>query len=235
MAAWLKANTQPGDVIFVDQKYPFGFYWQPYAIAEDAAGPSSAGGAAPARYLFVDINTIDQRLDEWAGDAQRVFWLRWFESDTDPRHAVPFLLDKYGKFAGEQVFQGYTLQWWDMTAAQQVCACAQSGACTLCLPAGRRNRRRLAAAGEPASWRPTAGGDSLAAHARRRRGSPLKARVALYDANDGRLVQADERLLNDRHRAPSQWQPGDQPLNVYMLPLPADLAPGSLYAAPIGV
>jgi hypothetical protein len=55
----------------------------------------------------------------------------------------------------------------------------------------------------------------------------FKARVALYDANDGRLVQADERLLNDRHRAPSQWQPGDQPLNVYMLSLPVDMAPGA--------
>jgi hypothetical protein len=56
---------------------------------------------------------------------------------------------------------------------------------------------------------------------------PLKARVALYDANNTRLVQADERLLNDRHLTPPQWQPGDQPLNVYMLPLPADLAPGT--------
>ncbi len=32
VAAWLKANTEPGDVIFVDQKYPFGFYWQPYSL-----------------------------------------------------------------------------------------------------------------------------------------------------------------------------------------------------------
>ena len=56
---------------------------------------------------------------------------------------------------------------------------------------------------------------------------PLKARVALYDTNDGRLVQADERLLNDRHRAASQWGAEDRPLNVYMLPLPADLAPGT--------
>jgi hypothetical protein len=56
---------------------------------------------------------------------------------------------------------------------------------------------------------------------------PLKARVALYDAAGARLVQADERLLNDRHRAPSEWGPSDQPLNVYSLPLPADLPPGT--------
>jgi hypothetical protein len=56
---------------------------------------------------------------------------------------------------------------------------------------------------------------------------PLKARVALYDAAGARLVQADERLLNDRHRAPAQWTAEDRPLNVYMLPLPPDLPPGA--------
>jgi mannosyltransferase len=55
---------------------------------------------------------------------------------------------------------------------------------------------------------------------------PLKARVALYDDAGNRLAQGDERLLNDRHRAPDQWQPEDRPLNVYRLSVPADLAPG---------
>ncbi|MCB0043704.1 MAG: hypothetical protein KDE23_28650, partial [Caldilinea sp.] len=55
---------------------------------------------------------------------------------------------------------------------------------------------------------------------------PLKARVALYDAAGNRLAQSDERLLNDRHRAPDQWLPDDRPLNVYNLALPAELAPG---------
>ena len=54
----------------------------------------------------------------------------------------------------------------------------------------------------------------------------LKARVALYDAAGNRLLQADERLLNDRHRAPWQWQADDQPLNVYLLSLPPDLPAG---------
>ena len=53
----------------------------PSTPSETPAGPEAA---APARYLFVDINTIDQRLTEWAGDANRVFWVQWFESDTDP-------------------------------------------------------------------------------------------------------------------------------------------------------
>ncbi len=113
VAAWLRASTGPGDVIFVDQKYPFGFYYGRYAI--DPSATPTGPEAAPARYLFVDINTIDQRLTEWAGDAHRVFWVQWFESDTDPRGAVPFLLGKYGTPAGEETFQGYRLNWWDLT------------------------------------------------------------------------------------------------------------------------
>jgi hypothetical protein len=55
---------------------------------------------------------------------------------------------------------------------------------------------------------------------------PLKARVALYDAADNRLAQADERLLNDRHLAPAHWSMEDRPLGVYLLAAPDDLAPG---------
>jgi hypothetical protein len=56
---------------------------------------------------------------------------------------------------------------------------------------------------------------------------PLKARVALYNAEDGRVVQDDRRLLNDRHLAPGEWALGAQPLNVYQLPLPQELPPGA--------
>ena len=58
-------------------------------------------------------------------------------------------------------------------------------------------------------------------------GPLLKARVALYDQNDARLAQSDERLLNDRHRAPVEWNMSEQPLNVYQLDLPAELTAGA--------
>ncbi|MEZ4558538.1 MAG: hypothetical protein R2854_19265 [Caldilineaceae bacterium] len=109
---WLKANAHEGDIIFVDQKYPFGFYYKRYAIGEETTptGPE----AASARYLFVDINTIDAKLNQWASERQ-VFWVQWFESDTDPRHAVSFLLDKAGTRAGEKAFRGYSVDWWQLT------------------------------------------------------------------------------------------------------------------------
>ncbi|RME50416.1 MAG: hypothetical protein D6790_21240, partial [Caldilineae bacterium] len=111
LAAWLQSHAGPGDVIFVDQKYPFGFYYQRYAIepTEEPTGPE----AAPARYLFVDINTIDQALTRWAGEARRVYWVVWFESDTDPRGAVTFLLEKYGTLAEQMNFRGYWVSGWD--------------------------------------------------------------------------------------------------------------------------
>ncbi|MCE7983429.1 MAG: hypothetical protein DYG89_19835 [Caldilinea sp. CFX5] len=218
---WLKTTAGPNDLIFVDQKYPFGFYYQRYVIDANAtpAGPE----AAPARYLFVDINTLDQRLTDWAGQAEKVFWVQWFESDTDPRHAVRFLLNKYGNYGESKAFRGYSVEQWQLTppthfelaptltplslrfgtAVETVAVSLPTELAEMKVPVVVR-------------WQRVPGGQA---------DRPLKARVALYDAQDNRLAQSDERLLNDRHLMPSQWQEHDQPLNVYLLetaePLPA--------------
>ncbi|MDQ3249918.1 MAG: hypothetical protein M3Q45_12025, partial [Chloroflexota bacterium] len=107
--SWLRQTAGADDLILVDQKYPFGFYYQRYAV--DPSTTPQGLEAAPARYLFVDINTLDQQLNAWAGSAQRIFWVQWFESDTDPRHAVRFLLNKAGHYAGTQGFHGYSVEW----------------------------------------------------------------------------------------------------------------------------
>ena len=192
--------------------------------------------AAPARYLFVDINTIDQRLTEWAGDARRVFWVQWFESDTDPRHAVHFLLDKVWPSCRRAGFPGLLHRLVGADPADRVCAGA--GPCAACHCASTRRWRRVAVS-LPAA--PLAPGDALPVAIRWQRvpggaiDRPLKARVALYDADGDRLAQADERLLNDRHRAPDQWQPADQPLNVYSLAMPRRSAAGRLRRASAGL
>lgn len=224
VTAWLRENTAPGDVILVDQKYPFGFYYQPYLLAGEAGDTS--GAATPAFYLFVDINTLDQRLTELASEARRVFWVQWFESDTDPRHAVHFLLDKHGRHAGQQWFQGYSLDWWELTPPTTFALAPTLTPLTLQFD----QAVQVIEASLPAA--PLRAGDPLPVTLRWQRvpdgdvTRPLKARVALYDDAGNRLAQGDERLLNDRHRAPDQWQPEDRPLNVYRLAVPADLAPG---------
>ena len=46
---------------------------------------------------------------------------------------------------------------------------------------------------------------------------PLKARIGLYDDQERRVAQSDERILNDRHRMPGEWGVEEEPLNVYKL------------------
>ncbi|MBX3010894.1 MAG: glycosyltransferase family 39 protein [Caldilineaceae bacterium] len=215
VTAWLKANAGPADLILIDQKYPFGFYYQRYGI--DPSQPLTGPEAAPARYLFVDINTLDQQLTTWAGTAEKVFWVQWFESDTDPRHAVRFLLDKYGERIDGKDFRGYSIDWWQLTPpthfalapaltphAVQFGTAVQTVAVSLPI-AARTPGTKLPVV---LQWQRVPNGQA---------DRPYKARVALYDSRDNRLLQSDERLLNDRHLLPAEWQATDQPLNVYSL------------------
>ncbi len=223
LADWLRQETGPDDLVLVDQKYPFGFYYGRYTI--DAATTPTGPEAAPARYLFVDVNTLDAVLTAWAGNAKRVFWVQWFESDTDPRHAVRFLLDIYGKRAGERSFQGYNVDWWDLTppttfqlpstwVTRSIRFADAVQTTELAHPAQVTAGAKLPVA---IRWQRVPGGAV---------DRPLKARVALYDSADNRLAQADERLLNDRHRLPSEWDEREAPLNLYLLALPTDLPAG---------
>jgi len=223
VTTWLRTVAQPDDLILVDQKYPFGFYYTRYS--KDAAIEPNGPETAPARYLFVDINTLDQQLNAWASGARQVFWVQWFESDTDPRHAVPFLLDQAGQRAGSQSFQGYSIDWWTLNPPNHFALAPTLTPRRLAFPPAVETvavslPSAPIQAGQPVPvvirWRRTTGDIDR----------PLKARVALYDAADARLAQSDERLLNDRHLAPAEWTQQDEPLNVYLLVAPPELAAG---------
>ncbi len=222
---WLRDHAGANDVVFVDQKYPFGFYYDNYVISPDAEPQGRE--AAPARYLFVDINTVDERLNEWAAQAESVYWVQWYESDTDPRRAVAFLLDKEGQRAGEQWFNGYSIDWWDLEppthfelAPNMQPLHAQFGQAVRTVEASIPEQAFTPGDGVPVVIRWERVPDGIADR-------PLKARVALYDENDGRLAQVDKRILNDRHLQATEWGTQDQPLNVYMVDLPEDMQPGS--------
>jgi hypothetical protein len=224
VTAWLRAHADANSVIFVDQKYPFGFYYDRYVIRADETPIGNE--IAPARYLFVDINTIDAQLQGWAANASRVYWVQWFESDTDPRRAVPFLLDQVGARGGEENFQGYSVDWWQLEPPNEFVLTPNMQPLMVSFPPSVQSVAVSLPSGmvEQGSdvpvvirWQRVAGGEVL---------RPLKTRVALYDAAGARVSQRDERLLNDRHLLPAEWSMSDQPLNVYLLEVADDLPTG---------
>lgn len=226
VTAWLIERAGPEDVILVDQKYPFGFYYERYSTALETEPVGRE--TAPARYLFVDINTVDAQLTQWVSNAQRVFWVQWFESDTDPRRAVAFLLDQAGTRGEKAWFRGYSVDTWELQPPAAFSLAQGLQPHVVSFPPAVQTVAVAVPQGEVVPggyvpvvirWQRVAGGVVE---------RDLKARVALYDAAGGRIAQRDERLLNDRHLLPAEWGMADQPLNVYLLTVPEDAAAGML-------
>ncbi len=224
VVTYLKARATPDDIILVDQRYPFGFYWQRWNNDFDGFPPPEPANQAPAQYLFVDIDHIDERLTELAGRAQRVFYVTWYESDMDPRGAVPALLDAYGQRIDEQAFRGYTVRVWRMHPPTR-----------FQLP---RDWKSLNIPWEPGAtlvagdWfgraQPIAQGRPILVALRWRVERPTdrsyKVSVRLKDASGATLAQDDRVLLSNRHLRTFAWDAGEEALNVYLLPAP--LQPG---------
>lgn len=242
LVAWLQQEADPArDVILVDQRYPFGFYWPRWNYSADGFPPAEPAGLAPAQYLFVDINTVAERLASLARGRERVFLVRWFESDTDPRGATTWVLEKFGAQLGERSFRGYQVLWYEVSSTAsfelapgldgpavefgdqvRMDAYAFGGRGSGNTSTIVETRAPLAPADKSiwvvARWSRLAGavepGKALP------RG--LKATVVLEDAN-GVVVGRDDRLiLNDRHLAPLEWSEAERALGVYQVwPEPA--------------
>lgn len=223
--AWLAARSTPNDIILVDQRYPFGFYWQRWNNDGYGFPPAEPANLAPAQYLFVDVNRLDQRLTELAGDAQNVFWVTWYESDTDPRGATAALLNAYGELVDTQELRGYTVSQWRM---QPPVVFRLPSDFT---PLDRRfesgitltegdwlGRQTSTPAGQPVlvTLRWQADGPTA---------RPLKASLRLRDAAGAVVSQADHVLLNDRHLRTDAWPAGASALGIYNLALD-DAPPG---------
>ena len=232
LVTWLKQNTDPSrDLILVDQRYPFSFYYERWSSEPDGSPPVEPGDRAPAQYLFVDINTVAERLTDLAQGRGRVHWIRWFESDTDPRGAVPFLLEKFGALVDERGFRGFSVSSYEIApdtrfelapALTNVAAdfgdqVRLTGAA---FGAAGATRRPEAATDEGVwavlKWVQLSGAEQ-----------PLKATVVLEDS-DGVVVGRDDRpILNDRHLAPQEWDKSDRPLGVALIKPDPATPPGT--------
>ena len=223
VVSWLQDYATTKDIVLVDQRYPFGFYWQRWDSSAHGLPPAEPADQPPAQYLFVDLNQVDERLTELAGDAHRVYWVTWFESDIDPRGSVPALLDTHGERLGEQDFRGYKVRWWQLQPPTQFNTAQEFQTLNLHFESGItllegdwQGRLTPAAAGRPAlvtlHWR--ADGPTS---------RPLKVSLRLRDGDGAMLAQDDRVLLNDRHLRTTSWQPGETALAVYTLALPPEL------------
>ena len=240
LVTWLKQNTDPSrDLILVDQRYPFGFYYERWNNRPDGSPPAGPPNLAPAQYLFVDINTVAERLTDLAKGRDRIFWVRWFESDTDPRGAVSFLLEKFGTLTGERAFRGFDVASYqiapdtqfeltpglydaavDFGSQVRLIGSAFGGGASAVTGGTAATRRPVAAADEGvwavSKWAQLPGA-----------AQPLKATVVL-EASDGAVVGRDDRpILNDRHLAPPEWGNTDRPLSVALFKPDPATPPGT--------
>lgn len=223
VAAWLAAETTPDDLVYVDVPHPFDYYVAKGHIA------------APTRYLFVDIHTAAETLTRETAGRNRLFWITWRGSDTDPRGVIPFLAQKYGEKLGQRDFRGYRLEWFSLPGPK----------ITFSLPTDLQPVQatfgdvlRLDGAaygGYPPS------GQTLSAqhpawatlHFTLLHQTDVDYKVSLrLRGQDGHIAgQIDKDLLNDRHFRTSAWPLTDpalnQAINVYTLALAPDTPPGS--------
>ena len=213
VAAWLAAETTPDDLVYVDVPHPFHYYAQRIP--------------APTSYLFVDVHTAAQTLNAEAAGRRRVYWVRWWGSDTDPRGIMPFLLDKAGQRGGDTNFRGYRVGWWDMPSdaefslPQDMTPADYLFGDTVRLDGVAFSGSAPAAGSAWVTLHFSLLGDTAADY---------RASLRLRDAQGNMLPPTDKDLLNDRHFRTSAWPLDDarlnQAINVYTVPIPVDAAPG---------
>jgi hypothetical protein len=179
------------------------------------------------RYLFVDVHTAADVLNAEAAGRDRLFWVTWRGSDTDPRGVIPFLLDKAGRREGERDWRGYHVAWW-----------ALPGDARFSLPDELSPGdvtfgdviRLDGWAFSPAAQAGQAAWATLHFTLLRDADADYRVSLRLRDAAGNMLPPADKDLLNDRHMRTSAWPLGDarlnQAINVYTLPVPPEAEPG---------
>jgi mannosyltransferase len=213
VVAWLARETTPDDVVYVDVPHPFHYYADRIP--------------APSRYLFVDVHTAADVLNAEAAGRDRLFWVTWWVSDTDPRGVVPFLLDKVSRRAGEIDFRGYHVTWWDLQPDTRFSLPGDLSSSDVVY--GEVLRLDALAFSDAAQ----VGAAAWATlHFTLLRDTDVDYRVSLRLRNpEGQMLPpTDKDLLNDRHLRTSAWPVDDpqlnQAVNVYTLLIPPVTSPG---------
>ncbi len=221
LASFISEEATKDDIVFIDVPFPFDYYYR---------------GAAPAHYLPVDIHSTADELTRESQNKKRLFFVRWYKSDTDPRGYVLYLLDKYAVFQGERELRGYDVVWYALpnqprfslapspqpAAANfgdhlMLTAFAYGGAATPSTPDVNTPRVALKSKLWVALWWITT--------------QPVrenyKVSVVLRDAEGNTAAQDDRMLIDDRHLKTSLWNPlKETAINVYTPELVDKVKPG---------
>ena len=216
VARWLATETTANDIVYVDVPHPFHYY------------AKQSGIPAPTRYLFVDVHTAAETLNQEAAGRERLYWVTWRGSDTDPREVVPFLAEKTGRRFDQRDFRGYQVTWFELPDRAAFSLPSQLNPVEVTF--GDVLRLDGVAYGQTTSRdNPT----WATLHFTLLRPTEVNYKVSVRLRGDqGQLVsQADRDLLNDRHFRTAAWPLHDpalnQAINVYTLPLTAETAPGT--------
>jgi 4-amino-4-deoxy-L-arabinose transferase-like glycosyltransferase len=230
LACFIESQAGENDVVLIDVPYPFDYYYH---------------GRAPAHYLFVDIHTVAQRLTELCQGRERAFWIRWHKSDTDPRGAVLFLLDKYGQPLGQAGFRGYDALWYQLpphgtfSLTSEVNPIdADFGQISLESYAyGGRGAGATSSEAEVEARVVPAGKKMWAVlqwQLQRKVNRNYKVALFLKDSRGHLIGQDDRQLINDRHLYTSSWWLDEVVTNVYD-PLVPDGTPPGQYTVEVAV
>ena len=203
---WLTTETTPSDIVLVDVPHPFHYYANRIP--------------ADTHYLFVDIQTAADTLSQMALGKNRLYWITWWGSDTDPRGVIPFLAQKQAGFPeGERQFKGYRVVWYNLTD--------RPFSLPTTLPAANVNFDNVLLLDGLAYSQTLSPGQAgwATLHFSQLSQTDINYKISLrLRAPDGRLLAQDDRvILNDRHFQTAAWPIEDpqlnQATNVYTLPL----------------
>ncbi len=220
LASFISEQATKDDIVLIDVPFPFDYYYR---------------GAAPARYLPVDIHSTADAITRDAQGKRRIFFVRWYKSDTDPRGFVTFLLDKYAVFQGERELRGYNVVWYALPEEPRfalasspqpaaanfenvmLTAFAYGGAVTPKTPDANSARVARKSKLWVALWWLTL--------------QPVqenyKVSVVLRDADGNTVAQDDRMLIDDHHLKTRLWNPQqDTAINVYTPELAEGVTPG---------
>jgi hypothetical protein len=222
VAAWLAAESTAKDIVYTDVPHPFHYYADRRNIP------------APIRYLFVDIHTAADILTREATGRDRLFWVTWWGSDTDPRSVIPFLAEKAGQSLGQHDFKGYRVQWFDLPAKNETGFSLPTVLTPINATFGDVLRLDGLAfgGGQNSPTTPVREPVWATLHFTLLRQTDVNYKVSLRlrGTNGQIMAQLDRELLNDRHSRTSAWPLTDpalnQAINVYMLPVATDTPPG---------